>query len=325
MRAGATVLTLLGTARIPRILRSLSDGAKGQVELRRDAGLPAQSTLRGHLKALEDVDAASKRRRDSFPGALEYELTGPGRELLGVAGVLQHWLDGAKHGPLGLDSDPARAAIKGLVGGWLATMLAPLASEALSLTELDKRLTTVSYPTLERRLETMRLNEQVDLAKRDGAGTPFTLSSWLRLGIASLAAAARWEHRNRPQDATPIARVDLESAVKITAALLTFPPELSGTCRLAVAGDGRKRGPSGTLELREGALAFTEAQPDRTADALASATVDAWFAASLDADLSGLNLSGETGLVKSILREIHRTLFAVSDQPGALAGDDARS
>ncbi|HEX6689475.1 MAG TPA: winged helix-turn-helix transcriptional regulator [Solirubrobacterales bacterium] len=312
MRVGSQTLTLLGAPRIFLILRSLAEGPRAQIDLRRDAGSPAQSTLRSHLRTLDAADAIVKRRRDSFPGTLEYELTEAGRELLVVAASLQRWLTLTPQGPLELGSDPARAAIKGLVDGWLARILDPLASEPLSLTELDRRLTTVSYPTLERRLETMRLTEQIEAKTRNGGGTPYTISAWVRHGIAPLAVAARWEERNKQAGADPIARRDIDSALTIAGPLFELPMQVSGICQLAVRiPDGnRRRRFLGVIEAQSGKVEFDAVYPQREPDAWASGTVETWFSAIVDADTSGLKLSGDSDLVRALLDAFHGGLFA---------------
>lgn len=316
MRAGAQTLTLLGAPRNALILRALAGGPRGQLELRRAAGSPAQSTLRGHLKVLEAVGAIAKRRRDAFPGALDYELTEPGERLLDVAEHLGSWLACAPAGPLELGSDPARAAVKGLVDGWQARMLAPLASGPLSLTELDKRLSTISYPTIERRLETMRLTDQIDVGERDGAGTPYILTTWLRQGIAPLAVATRWEHRYAPDGASPITRLEVESALTIAAPLLSLAPSFSGICQLAVRAPTpteKRRRFLGMLEVREGEVAaFIEVYPQRKPDVWASATVETWFATVIDGDRTGLRLSGDRALAEALFDRIHEALFATA-------------
>ena len=74
-RSGAQTLGLLATPVNSLILGALADGPKRQVELRRAAGLPAQTTLRAHVKVLSEVKAIAKHRRNRFPGVLEFELT----------------------------------------------------------------------------------------------------------------------------------------------------------------------------------------------------------------------------------------------------------
>lgn len=321
MRAGGQTLTLLGAPRTFLILRSLADGPKGQFELRRDAGYPAQSTLRSHLKTLERAEAIVKRRRDSFPGALEYELAEPGRELLIVAASLERWLARAPGGAVELGADPARAVIKGLVEGWFTTVLTALAAGPLSLTELDKRISSVSYPTIERCLETMRLAEQLEVGMRSAKGTPHAATDWLRRGLAPIALGARWEHRNRPDGAAPIRQPDIEGALTLAAPLLELPARSSGICQLAVrAPDGEKRHRFMCwIELKAGDVAFGPVHPERKPDAWASGTADSWFATLIDGEADGLRVSGGRKLVQTLFDHLRETLF--ESEPEVIPGE----
>lgn len=311
MRAGGRTLTLLGTPRVYLILRSLGEGTKGQLELRRAAGAPAQSTLRGHLRTLEGVGAVDKRRRDSFPGALEYDLTDAGRELLGVTESLNRWLACAPTGPIELGGDPARAAIKGLVDGWSAAVLSTLARGPHSLTELNKQIAAVSYPTLERCLETMRLAEQLDVGDRTSRGTPYAITDWLRRGLAPLVLATRWEHRHRPDGVDPVGEGDIDDAVLVGGPLFRLSGRLNGICQLAVRiPDGKtQQRMLGHLRVRDGRMEFGEVYPDTKPDAWASGTMDAWFATVIDADTTGLRMSGDDKLAHEILSGVHEALF----------------
>lgn len=312
MRAGGQTLTLLGAPRIFLILKSLTGGTKGQLELRRDAGLPAQSTLRGYLGSLGAAGVICKQRRSSIPGALEYDLTEAGRELLEVAGSVEQWLAEAPSNPLELGSDPARVAIKGLVEGWCATVLTTLAAGPLSLTELDKQIATVSYPTIGRCLETMRLAEQLDVGARSNKGTPYALTHWLRQGLAPLAFAARWEHCNRPDGADSITRQDIDGALMLGSPLFELPAKLSGICQLAVRvpNGQRQRRFLGLVKVRGGKVAPGGVYPQVKPDAWASGTTDSWFSTVIDADTAGLRLSGNRDLAEAIFDGIHQALFA---------------
>lgn len=311
MRAGGWTLTLLGNPRNFLILKSLAEGTKGQRDLRRDAGLPAQSTLRGHLETLGKEGVIDKRRRDSFPGTLEYDLTDSGRELLGVATSLGRWLAAAPRDPIELGSDPAKAAIKGLVEGWSATVLAALAAEPLSLTELDKRIAAISYPTLERCLDTMRLAEQLEVGERTPKGTPYAMTDWLRRGLTPLALGARWEHRHRPGGVASIEPSDIDGALMIGGPLFKLSGEVSGVCQLAVKiPDSKKQRRSlGFVEVQSGSLSFRAAYPQVKPDAWASGTPDTWFAAVIDADRSGLKMSGDRDLAETVFDGLHQGLF----------------
>lgn len=311
MRAGAQTVTLLGAPRSYLILRSLEEGPKGRLELRRDAGSPAQSTLRNHLNLLETAGAVAKSKQDAFPGALEYGLTDCGRELLSVARSLERWLAGAPGDPLELGSDRAKVAIKGLADSWCATVLTCLAAEPLSLTELDKRISAVSYPTIERCLETMRLAEQLDVGARNHRGTPYAVRGWVRRGVAPLTSAARWEHRNRRNGAAPVRRTDVDGALRLIGPMLDIPKQASGVCQLAVrVPDGERHDRRlGFLEVRDGRIRLGPIDPPRAPDASASGPMDSWFSTLIDANRKGLRLSGDRSLPEAVFDSVHRTLF----------------
>lgn len=311
MRAGGQTLTLLSTPRNFLILRSLAEGTKGQLDLRRDAGAPAQSTLRSSLETLEKTGAIERRRRDSFPGTLEYDLTEAGRELLGVAASLERWLATAPREPIELGSSQAKAAIKGLVEGWCASVLTTLAAGPLSLTELDKRIAAISYPTLGRCLDTMRLAEQLEVGERSPKGTPYALTDWLRHGLTPLALAARWEHRHGPDGVDAIRHDDIDGALLLGGPLFRLSGKVSGVCQLAVKiPDGKKQRRSlGFVEVKSGKIGFRGVYPQVKPDAWASGTLDTWFATVIDADPTGLRMSGDRNLAKAVFDGVHAALF----------------
>lgn len=311
MRAGAQTLTLLGAPRAFLILRSLGEETKGRLELRRDAGAPAQSTFRNHVNVLEAAGVLVKHRRDSFPGALEYGLTDAGRDLLAVADRLESWLAEAPREPLELGSDRARAAVKGLVDSWSARVLTALAEGPLTLTQLDKQISVASYPTIERCLETMRLADQLEVGKRDARGTPYAMTDWLRRGIAPLGFGARWEYRNRTDGAVPIFRTDLDDALRLATPKLELPPKLSGVCQLAVkVSDGEKQNRIlGLLEVEEERIALGPPTPQRKPDARASGSIDDWFSTMLEGEPSNLKLSGNRTLAQTVFDRLHAVLF----------------
>lgn len=311
---------MLGTTRVFLILKSLDGGAKDRLELRRAAGFPAQSTLRRHLGTLEAATAVSKGASDSMPGALEYDLTNPGRDLLTVALGLDCWLKDAPMGPLELGSDQAKAAIKGLVEGWSTEILTKLAAGPLSLTALDKQISGVSYPTIERCLETMRLTEQIEVGARTSTGTPCTLSDWLRRGLGPLILGARWEHRHLPDGAAPICRLDVEDAITVIAPLLELAPELSGICQLAVKTPEKeqRRRFLISVEVNGGDLSVGAVYPDRKPNAWASGEIETWFSAVIDEDSQGLKMSGDCDLLRAVFDPMRHVLF--ESEVGATSG-----
>jgi DNA-binding HxlR family transcriptional regulator len=316
-RSGAQTLALLGAPANVLILEALADGPKPQSELRRDVGSPAQTTLRAHLKALAQIGALERHRRNRFPGALECELTAAGKELLPVLDVLRRWLAGAPGGSLEPGDRAARAAIKALADGWSATMLRALAATSLSLTELDRLISSLSYPSLERRLATMRLAGLVEPRPPNGRGTPYAITEWQRLGVAPLAAAARWESRNLVPHAPPIAPLDIEAAFLLAVPRLRLPGERSGSCRLAAEirhGRSRRLGGVTVAIGPDGKIGSCTTSLDGTADAWAFGSPAAWLSAVIDNDLSGLELGGVRSLGRALVEGLHDSLFGTPVQ-----------
>jgi DNA-binding HxlR family transcriptional regulator len=310
-RAGTRALALLASPLNATILRELAGGPMRLVDLRRECGSPAQTTLRAHLKELEGIGAIAKQRRNSFPGALEYELAAPGTELLFVSGALEGWLQRAPDEPWPFPSAGASAAIKALVEAWSSTMLRALAAGPLSLTELDGVIGTLNYPSLERRLSAMRLTRQVEACPGKGNGTPYRVTEWLRRGIAPLAAAVRWERRHRTDEAAPITRVDTEAFFLLTLPLLRLPSSLSGSCRMGVEiANGKKHGLVGAMAyLEAGKVASCTVRLVANADAWATGSVAAWLNAVVRSDLDRLELGGDQRLARGLLVGLHETLF----------------
>jgi DNA-binding HxlR family transcriptional regulator len=146
--------------------------------------------MRSYLRTLTDLGVLERRRQSEFPGCVSYAITRSGKKLLAVAEVLEWWLHEAPDGPIDLGTRAAKGATKALVDGWSSTILRALAARPLALTELNRLMPHISYPTLERRITAMRLVGQVK-ARREGAsrGNPYEATRWLRQAVAPLTAA----------------------------------------------------------------------------------------------------------------------------------------
>lgn len=302
---------LLATPTTVRILRALAEGAKQQTELRRECGSPAQTTLRAQLKRLVDVGAVEKRRRNRFPGVLEYELSAAGQELLLLAQALERWLALAPAGPLSLGEDAAKAAIKALAEGWSTTMLRALAAGPLSLTELDRVIAAHSYPSLERRLGALRLAGLVEARQSEGRGTPYGVSEWLRQGTAPLATAARWERRHLPDTTAAIAPLDIEAAFLLTVPTLQLPREAAGSCCMAaeVPGGEKPRLAGVLVDVEDEGVTSCSTNLRGKPDAWALGPIAAWFSAVIEGDVDRIELGGDGGLARALLAALHESLF----------------
>lgn len=237
LRAGARPLVLLATTLNYLIVKALAREPLRLAELRQATGLPAQTTLRGHLASLDALGVVAKRPANEAPYAVASELTPLGRELLIVAASLESWLELAPDGPISLESAAARGVIKAFVDGWASSILRALAERPMSLTELDGVIAGLSYPALERRLSSMRMAGLVEVAPGNGNGTPHRVTDWARQGVVPLAASGHCEQVHMRPLAAPLTGVDIEAGFMLSLPLVGLPPEAAGRCYLTVEGD----------------------------------------------------------------------------------------
>jgi DNA-binding HxlR family transcriptional regulator len=312
MRTGARILTLLATPLNSQILDRLSRGPRRLSELSRETSSPPQGFLRARLGELDEIGVVARRRFNPFPSVREYELTSlPGRELLFVATTVEGWLANAPEDPLPLGGQTGRAAIMALVEGWSSTMLRALAARPVTLTELDRRIESLSYASLEHRLSAMRLAGLLEATADEGDGASYRVTDWLRLGTAPIAAAARWERHHIPHRTEAIGPIDAEAGLLLAMPLLRLPPELSGSCRLAVEfGDGDERHLAGvTVDVELGRVEACTTDLQSSPTGWATGPPAAWLRAAIEADPNRLELGGDRHLVRGLLDGFNRALF----------------
>ncbi|HEX7278403.1 MAG TPA: winged helix-turn-helix transcriptional regulator [Solirubrobacterales bacterium] len=292
-----------------RVLRALETGSSPLLDLRYAAGSPPQSTMRLYMRALSKIGAIERMPRREFPTSVDYAITGTGRSLLEVGRVLDAWLHQAPGGALELGSTEARNAIKPLIEGWSTNIVRALAGRSLSLTELDRLIQRVSYPSLERRLGAMRIVGLVDGHRVEGGSTPYSATDWLRRAVPPFLAAAAWERRYLPDSTSPIGRLDIEAAFLLTIPLLELPKGTSGRCRLAVE---VQRGGSpvfaGVLVcIEEGEVTSCAPNLDGEVESWVSGRPRSWLRRLSDGRVEELEVGGDTALAEAVIEALGRT------------------
>ena len=308
MRAGACALTLLSAPINASVLQALEEGPLSLLDLRRAAGSPPQTTVRVHLRALEEAGILERSRDNGFPLSVTYRIKDAGLELLQVGAILRTWLQMAPEGPIALGTPTAKSSIKALVEGWSCSIVRALAARPLSLTELSRLISDLTYPSLERRLGAMRLAGQIERCPGAARRTPYRATEWLRRATAPLTAAARWERRHLAADTAPIGKSDIESVFLLSVPLLALPSHLSGTCRMAVGGSGNGTGgrlAGVVIGVEEGRVTSCVARLQQEAEAWVVGSPSAWLEAVLDGDHSALERGGELELAAELVRGLH--------------------
>lgn len=309
VRAGGKALSVLATPLNLRVLQALSERPMRLAELRKATGLPAQTTLRGHLTSLFEIGVLTKRPTQQMPYAVENELTPMGQEILDVAELLAIWLGQAPDGPILLEDSAAKGAVKALVDGWGSKMMRALAARPLSLTELDSLISDLSYPALERRLSSMRIAGLVEARKSQGVGTPYGVTDWARHGIAPLAAASHCEQVHMRHDSAPVTQIDIEAAFLLAAPLARLPARASGLCQLEVdAGPEVLSRPAGVqVTVERGTVVSCMSHLDGDPPSCAAGPALTWFNAIRDGDLDQLRFGGSPQLAEEMVRGLHST------------------
>lgn len=190
--------------------------------------------MRLYTRTLAETGAISRHKRPGFAGSVDFELTEAGSALLGVADIVQEWLQEAPDGPLTLGTAGAKNAIKALVEGWSTNVIRAFASRPLSLTDLNQLIPGVSYPSLERRMGAMRLAGLLEhhVQPERSRGTPYKPTLWLRKAMVPIAAAAAWEqtHLSKP---APVGRLDIEAALLLMVPIMELQSPITSRCRVA--------------------------------------------------------------------------------------------
>jgi len=311
MRAGVQALSLLAVPNHVHTLQVLGDGPSSLVDLRRALGSPPQTTMRGHLRTLTQLGLIERHRSSRVPSSASYEATSSGRDFLGLAAVVQNWLNMGPEGPLQLGSPASKSVIKSLVDGWSSALLRALAARPLALTELDRLITTLNYPSLERRLGGMRLAGLIEPCPESRRGRPYAVTSWLRLAIGPLAAAAHWERKQLPQIAAPPTRLDYETMFLLAAPLVQLPDKPSGTCRLVIELQTSTASEFVGVELSvdQGRINSCTTRWSGPPESAACGSSSAWLRALVLNDPIGIEFSGDTSMGESFVEGLHRRLF----------------
>lgn len=310
-RAGATALSLLAAPLNVHLLQALEDGPLPLIDLRRAVGSPPQSTMRVYSRTLVELGTLERQRQAAFPGTVEYASTESGRGLLAIGQILERWLQEAPVGPITLGTTASKSATKALVEGWSTNIIRALAAKPLSLTDLNRLIPRISYPSLERRLGALRLADLVEPYPGEGRGTPYRATPWLRRAIVPLTAGAWWERRYLA-DPPQLGRLDVEAAFLLAIPLIELPAEVSGKCRLAVEIQGGSSPVfAGVLIcVEEGKVVSCSSRLEGEAEGWASGSASSWMRR-MNGQEADLEIGGDADLVREIVDAIRKSALAV--------------
>jgi DNA-binding HxlR family transcriptional regulator len=304
VRAGAHALALLSTPLNLQIIEAVEQKSLPPMDLRRATGSPPQTTMRSRLRALTEEGLLEKRRFKTFPSSVEYGLGQPGHAILPLRDRLRDWLRAAPSAPVELGSTAGKSAIKALGDGWSSTIIRALAARSFSLTELNRLIPDISYPSLERRLLAMRMAEQIEGRPAVGRGTPYRVTPWLRQAVPVLAAAALWDQGFGHGKTEPVSRLEVEALFLLALPTIRLATELSGICGLEVELEGRdgerRRRAGAVVEFCDGQMTWCSSRVDESVPTSVTGSAEAWLRALGGTDGVGLRVRGDDDLAAEL-------------------------
>jgi DNA-binding HxlR family transcriptional regulator len=317
IRAGSRVLSLFENPLNTRILRAHVDGPRRFAELQQLLTPTAPSTIRAAVTNLRTKGALSRcSARDSASAATATALSRAGEEMLLVAAEVEAWLARCPAGPVAADSEEAKEAVKALGGGWSSTLMHGLANRPFTLAELNDLIPGVSYPSLERRVAWMRATAQIEPVEKEGRGTPYVVTDWLRYAIAPLCAAGRCERRYLGEESGPITAIEVEASFLLAVPLAPLRRGASGSCMLAVQTDPEEPGAAEprlagvTIAVEHGQVVSCVPEVGAEPTTWAIGAPETWLDVVIDGRIEDLRIGGASPqLALDLVTGMHFALF----------------
>ena len=311
-RAGGRVLSVLKNPLNTKVLRAHESGPRRLVELHEEVGWSAASTLRAAVSSLREVGALIRPGEDSATA-----LSLAGQEMLRVADVVEAWLARCPKGPIAPDGEGAKVALKALAGGWDSTLMRALATRPLTLNQLSEAIPQVSYPSLERRIAWMRETGQVEQLEKNGVGTPYAGTDWLRRAVAPICVAGRCERRHMDRRSSRATNIEVEAAFLLAIPLVSLDRGATGTCDLVVRIGGASDTNDGSppvagvcVEVERGEVISCAPSTVFTPSTWALGTSTSWLDAVIDGRTEGLRIGGaDPQLALDLVGGINFALF----------------
>jgi hypothetical protein len=286
--------------------RALEGGLLGEVD---EAELEEHLEERGYDRRPESPMARVDVSEFIGPHS-STKTTSKGELFLAVGLVLEQWLQSCPDGPLRIGPEGADP-LATLVCCWSATVTHALAAEPLTLPALTQAV-PLDHETTEEHLNALLRNGLAEAEESDGE-TRYAPTTWLREGIAPLAAAARAETLFPDEDVEPPDILDVEASFQLTLPLLQLPADLRGSCRLGVQIPG---GPpliaGATAQVEAGRVVTSTTLLEQAPETWATGTPRDWLDTLIDPAAARVEAGGNVKLAQVLLERLHARLFCSS-------------
>jgi DNA-binding HxlR family transcriptional regulator len=308
----ADVLRLLGAGATGAILMALGEGPLRTKELTEAVPGYAPRTIYRYTGKLTELDVIARDEEPGVPSKVVHSLSdGCGSELYEL--VNRYADTSLTRLPDGRLDAQAWASVGQLGDLWETGMVAELACDALSPTELAEGDHGLSYHQVNRRAGLFEANGLLTEWESPGRRRCYALTEKTRRKMGLLAGIARWRHRHVvAEDEEGMTAPEMATVLRAALRLVALP-EHKGMClRLhVVSGDDTDAPASEEVwaEVEADGTIHSCAGPPADPDGWGSGQVATWIPVLLDGRSDAVEVGGEEKLVRDCLDALYEALW----------------
>ncbi|HET9196734.1 MAG TPA: winged helix-turn-helix transcriptional regulator [Solirubrobacterales bacterium] len=310
--SAADTLRLLSTGATGAILMALGKGPLRTMELTESVPGYSARTIYRYAGRLAELEVVSREEEPGVPSKVVHALTDEcGAELYQL---VNRFADASlTRLPDGRLDATAWASLGLLADIWEAGMVAELACEGRSATQLAQGGHGLSYHQVQRRANLFKASGLLTIAPGQGNRRCYQLTEKTRRKMGLLAGIARWRSRHvADDDEEGMTAAEMATVLRTALPLATLPDRRGKCLRLSVRSEDDAEAQTEELWVEVDAEGRVQSCADSPADPDASGhgTVRAWTAVLLDGEATEIAIGGDERLLSACLDSLYETLWS---------------
>jgi DNA-binding HxlR family transcriptional regulator len=308
----ADVLRLLSAGATGAILMELGEGPLRTMELTERVPGYSPRTIYRYAGRLAELEIVSRDEEPGVPSKVVHALTDEcGAELYQL---VNRFADASltRH-PDGRIDATAWASLGLLADLWETGMIADLACEERSATQLAQGEHGLSYHQVQRRAGLFKTGGLLTMIPGQGNRRCYALTERARRKMGLLAGIARWRNRHVvAADEEGMTAEEMATLLRTALPLAAMPGHAGKRLQLSVRSED-EAGADGEevwADVEPDGRLHSCVDPPAEGDGWGRGTVEAWITVLLDGDGGDVLLEGEEGLVSECLDSLHETIWS---------------
>lgn len=308
----ADVLRLLGAGATGAILMALGEGPLRTMELTERVPGYSPRTIYRYAGKLAELEVVSRDEEPGVPSKVVHALTDEcGEELYQL---VNRFADASlTRLPDGRIDATAWASLGLLADLWETGMVADLACEGRSATQLAQGEHGLSYHQVQRRAGLFKVGGLLAMSPGEGNRRCYALTEKTRRKMGLLAGIARWRNRHVvAADEEGMTAEEMATLLRTVLPLAAAPGRQGKCLQLSVRSED-EAGAAGEevwADIEPEGKVHSCVDPPAERDGWAQGTVEAWIPVLLDGDSGEILVGGDEGFVSECLDSLYETLWS---------------